>query len=94
MSSLRKPKTITIRGNDQKDYKYLVKGGEDLRQDQRVEQVFELMNRIFDTDPVCKQRKLQLRTYQVSHAIVFLLFFFWWREWEWRGGCQMLHYII
>ena len=39
MSSIRKPKRITIRGHDQKEYKFLVKGGEDLRQDQRIEKV-------------------------------------------------------
>ena len=39
MSSLRKPKRITIRGDDEREYMFLIKGGEDLRMDQRVEQV-------------------------------------------------------
>lgn len=39
MKSLRQPKRITIRGDDEKEYKFLVKGGEDLRLDQRLEQV-------------------------------------------------------
>lgn len=39
MSSMRKPKRITIRGDDEKEYMFLVKGGEDLRLDQRIEQV-------------------------------------------------------
>lgn len=39
MPSIRKPKRITIRGDDEKDYMFLVKGGEDLRLDQRIEQV-------------------------------------------------------
>lgn len=39
MPSLRKPKRITILGDDGKEYRYLVKGGEDLRLDQRIEQV-------------------------------------------------------
>lgn len=39
MSSIRKPKRIIIRGDDEKDYMFLVKGGEDLRLDQRIEQV-------------------------------------------------------
>ena len=46
MSSLRRPKRISILGNDQKEYKYLVKGGEDLRLDQRVEQLFAIMNQV------------------------------------------------
>ena len=65
MSSIRKPKRITIRGNDEKEYHYLVKGGEDLRQDQRIEQLFTLMNLVFEKNPVCRHRKLNLRTYQV-----------------------------
>ena len=39
MSSLRKPKRITIRGDDELEHMFLIKGGEDLRMDQRVEQV-------------------------------------------------------
>ncbi|XP_041364232.1 DNA-dependent protein kinase catalytic subunit-like [Gigantopelta aegis] len=65
MSSLRKPKRLTIRGNDEKDYSYLVKGGEDLRLDQRIEQLFVIMNKIMEKDPACRVRKLQLKTYQV-----------------------------
>ncbi|KAL5017908.1 hypothetical protein ScPMuIL_003630 [Solemya velum] len=65
MSSIRKPKRVKIRGNDEKEYPYLVKTGEDLRQDQRLEQLFYLMNQVFDKDPACRHRKLHLRTYQV-----------------------------
>ena len=65
MSSIRRPKKIIIRGNDEKDYPFLVKGGEDLRQDQRIEQLFDIMNQILAEDAHCKQRKLSLRTYQV-----------------------------
>jgi len=39
MGSIRKPKRLTIRGDDEKEYMFLVKGGEDLRMDQRIEQV-------------------------------------------------------
>ena len=65
MSSIRRPKKIIIRGNDEKDYPFLVKGGEDLRQDQRIEQLFGIMNQVLSEDANCKQRKLTLRTYQV-----------------------------
>ncbi|XP_076075287.1 DNA-dependent protein kinase catalytic subunit-like [Mytilus galloprovincialis] len=65
MSSIRKPKRLTIRGNDEKDYNYLVKGGEDLRQDQRIEQLFHLMNQVFVNNPACRHRKLHVKTYQV-----------------------------
>ena len=39
LSSIRRPKRLTLRGDDEKDYRFLVKGSEDLRLDQRVEQV-------------------------------------------------------
>ncbi|MEJ1281700.1 protein kinase DNA activated catalytic polypeptide [Cricetulus griseus] len=65
MVSLRKPKRIVIRGHDEKEYPFLVKGGEDLRQDQRIEQLFEVMNAILAQDAACSQRNMQLRTYRV-----------------------------
>ena len=65
MSSLRKPKRLTIRGDDERDHMFLVKGGEDLRLDQRVEQLYDTMNQVLDRDSACSQRGLRLRTYQV-----------------------------
>lgn len=65
MESIRKPKRIVIRGSDEQDYPFLVKGGEDLRQDQRIEQLFEVMNTVLSQDAACSQRKLLLKTYQV-----------------------------
>lgn len=66
MASLRRPKALTALGNDQKEYKMLVKSGEDLRLDQRVEQLFEAMNEVMGADPACRRRQLQLVTYQVT----------------------------
>ena len=65
MSSLRKPKRLTIRGDDERDHMFLVKGGEDLRLDQRVEQLYCTMNQVLDEDPACSQRGLRLRIYKV-----------------------------
>uniref|UniRef100_A0A8C6YCR5 DNA-dependent protein kinase catalytic subunit n=1 Tax=Naja naja TaxID=35670 RepID=A0A8C6YCR5_NAJNA len=65
MHSIRKPKRIVIRGNDEREYPFLVKGGEDLRQDQRIEQLFEVMNNILSRDAACSQRNMQIKTYQV-----------------------------
>uniref|UniRef100_A0A803W9J0 DNA-dependent protein kinase catalytic subunit n=1 Tax=Ficedula albicollis TaxID=59894 RepID=A0A803W9J0_FICAL len=65
MESLRKPKRITIRGSDEQEYPFLVKGGEDLRQDQRIEQLFGVMNIILSQDATCSQRNMQIKTYQV-----------------------------
>ncbi|XP_053322155.1 DNA-dependent protein kinase catalytic subunit [Spea bombifrons] len=65
MQSIRRPKRIIIRGNDEREYPFLVKGGEDLRQDQRIEQLFSIMNIILSQDAACSQRHMQLKTYQV-----------------------------
>ncbi|KAM4865347.1 DNA-dependent protein kinase catalytic subunit [Thomomys bottae] len=65
MASLRKPKRIVIRGHDEKEHPFLVKGGEDLRQDQRIEQLFHVMNVILSQDAACSQRNMQLKTYRV-----------------------------
>lgn len=45
LGSIRKPKRLTINGSNEKEYDLLVKGGEDLRLDQRVQQVFKIMNK-------------------------------------------------
>ncbi|XP_073344741.1 DNA-dependent protein kinase catalytic subunit [Pagrus major] len=65
MSSIRRPKRLIIRGDDERDHPFLVKGGEDLRQDQRIEQLFAVMNILLSYDAACTHRGLQLRTYQV-----------------------------
>ncbi|XP_030758783.1 DNA-dependent protein kinase catalytic subunit-like [Sitophilus oryzae] len=61
MSSKTKPIKITMLGMNSKEYPFLVKAGEDIRQDQRIEQLFVLMNNIFAT----ANKTHQLLTYQV-----------------------------
>lgn len=70
MQSLRKPIRITMVGNDAKEYHFLVKFGEDLRQDQRLQQLFTIMNKTLHTDTACRQRQLSVDTYQVSKYII------------------------
>jgi DNA-dependent protein kinase catalytic subunit len=65
LGSIRKPKRLTINGSNEKEYDLLVKGGEDLRLDQRVQQVFKIMNKCFSEDPNCHNRRLKLSTFQV-----------------------------
>lgn len=67
MRSLRVPMRIIIRGDDEKDHKFLVKWGEDLRTDQRMEQMFTLMNSVYSTSPLCAHTTSRpfLVTYQV-----------------------------
>lgn len=49
----------------QRDARFLVKGGEDLRLDQRVQLMFNVMNRVLASSPQCVTRALRLRTYSV-----------------------------
>lgn len=62
---MRRPKRLIIRGDDERDHPFLVKGSEDLRQDQRIEQLFAVMNIVLSHDTSCTHRGLQLHTYQV-----------------------------
>ncbi|EGG13650.1 DNA-dependent protein kinase subunit [Cavenderia fasciculata] len=65
MGSLRKPKRVKIHGSDEQNYPFLVKGGEDLRLDQRVQQLFHVMNDIMAKDTATSQRNLKIATYHV-----------------------------
>nr|CAD7199224.1 unnamed protein product [Timema douglasi] len=65
MKSLRYPLRLTILGNDAKEHHYLVKFGEDLRQDQRIQQLLRLMNEILHNDTACHRHSLNICTYQV-----------------------------
>lgn len=66
LSSLRQPKRLTIRGTDEHDVQFLVKGGEDLRQDQRIQQLFSVMNELVQaTGRPGQNSSIRLRTYRV-----------------------------
>ncbi|RCI04461.1 hypothetical protein CU098_001246, partial [Rhizopus stolonifer] len=65
LESLRKPKRITIYGTDEKEYNYLVKGGEDLRLDERIEQLFVIMNDMIKKNAFCSSQNVQIATYKV-----------------------------
>ena len=65
MASIRKPKRIVIRGHDEREYPFLVKDGEDLRQDHRIQQLLQVMNSVLAHDAACGQRGLQMTTYHV-----------------------------
>ncbi|KAJ4461737.1 putative DNA-dependent protein kinase catalytic subunit [Paratrimastix pyriformis] len=68
LNSMRVPKRLTVRGDDEAERMFLVKGGEDLRLDQRIEQLFAIMNDIFRQDPAAAQRRLHLTDYSPGAA--------------------------
>jgi DNA-dependent protein kinase catalytic subunit len=67
LHSLRLPKRLTLRGHDERDYRFLVKAGEDLRQDQRIQALFHIMNDLYDRNGQYHQTnstRMFVRTYQ------------------------------
>ncbi|MBW0465571.1 hypothetical protein O181_005286 [Austropuccinia psidii MF-1] len=59
------PKITYCRGSDGKRYTQLFKGGDDIRQDAIMEQVFQLVNEVLRRDPDCQKRRLNFKTYNV-----------------------------
>ena len=66
LGSIRKPKRIEVHGTNEKSYYMLVKGGEDLRLDERIQQLFSLMNEIFSSDTDCKSRSIRIKQFNIT----------------------------
>jgi DNA-dependent protein kinase catalytic subunit len=65
MSSMRRPKRITLIGSLGVESMWLAKSGEDLRMDQRIQQLFQVFNGMFETDPYCIKYETRVETYEV-----------------------------
>ncbi|KIW08226.1 uncharacterized protein PV09_01154 [Verruconis gallopava] len=63
IQSKQRPRKLVIRGSDGKDHKYLLKGHEDIRQDERVMQLFGLCNTLLANDNECRKRHLNIQRY-------------------------------
>lgn len=61
--SKQRPRRLTIKGSDGKEYQYLLKGHEDIRQDNLVMQLFGLVNTLLADDPECLKRHLNIQQY-------------------------------
>lgn len=66
ITSKQRPRKITLRGSNGKNYVFLLKGHEDLRQDERVMQLFGLVNALLVRDPQTKQHDLKIQRYPIS----------------------------
>lgn len=66
ITSKQRPRKITLKGSDGKDYVFLLKGHEDLRQDERVMQLFGLVNALLVRDPQTKKYDLKIQRYPIS----------------------------
>jgi FKBP12-rapamycin complex-associated protein len=63
IQSKQRPRRLVIVGSDGADYTYLLKGHEDMRQDERVMQLFGLCNTLLANDNECRKRHLNIQRY-------------------------------
>lgn len=65
LSSLQKPRKLSIRGSDGQIYGVLAKPKDDLRKDQRLMEFNTMINRFLKRDVDASKRRLYIRTYAV-----------------------------
>ena len=65
INSKQRPRKLTIYGSDGSEYQFLLKGHEDLRQDERVMQLFGLVNNLLAGDRNTVERSLSIARYAV-----------------------------
>ena len=88
LNSKQHPRKIVIYGSDGKEYPFLLKGHEDIRQDQRVMQLFGLINALLSKDSDTRKKNLSIKRYPVyplSHNTGII---------GWVSNCDTLHQLI
>uniref|UniRef100_A0A0E0HBB8 Serine/threonine-protein kinase TOR n=1 Tax=Oryza nivara TaxID=4536 RepID=A0A0E0HBB8_ORYNI len=65
ITSKQRPRKLTIHGSDGNDYAFLLKGHEDLRQDERVMQLFGLVNTLLENSRKTSEKDLSIQRYAV-----------------------------
>ncbi|CEM08834.1 unnamed protein product [Vitrella brassicaformis CCMP3155] len=88
VNSKQKPRILQMEGSDGLKYKFLLKGHEDLKQDERVMQVFGLINDLLLSHSEASQRDLAIARYAVvplstNSGLI-----------EWVPHCDTLHSLI
>ncbi|EJD47416.1 atypical/PIKK/FRAP protein kinase [Auricularia subglabra TFB-10046 SS5] len=61
ISSKKRPRRLTVKGDDGHEYEFGLKGNEDLRQDERAMQFFGLVNTLLSNDPDSYTRQLHIQ---------------------------------
>ncbi|TYZ64094.1 hypothetical protein PybrP1_009121 [[Pythium] brassicae (nom. inval.)] len=88
LTSKQRPRKVTINGSDGQAYPFLLKGHEDLRQDERVMQLFGVINTLLANDSDTSKRNLAIERYSVlplSHTSGLI---------GWVPFCDTLHLLI
>ncbi|XP_038877546.1 serine/threonine-protein kinase TOR isoform X3 [Benincasa hispida] len=88
ITSKQRPRKLTIHGSDGEDYAFLLKGHEDLRQDERVMQLFGLVNTLLDNSRKTAEKDLSIQRYDViplspNSGLI-----------GWVPHCDTLHHLI
>lgn len=65
LKSKQLPRKISMYGSDGKEYSFLLKGREDMRQDERAMQLFGLVNTLLAIDPITQRKDLGIKRYSV-----------------------------
>ena len=87
-SSKQHPRRLIIYGSDGKEYMFLLKGHEDLRQDERAMQLFGLVNTLLANDADTAEKNLFIKRFPViplSHNTGII---------GWVPNCDTLHQLI
>ena len=63
INSKQRPRKLNVKGSDGVMYAFLLKGHEDIRQDERVMQLFGLCNTLLANDSECYKRHLNIQRY-------------------------------
>lgn len=88
LSSKQHPRKMNLFGSDGREYLFLLKGHEDIRQDERVMQLFGLVNTLLSIDPQTSKKDLSIRRYPViplSQNTGLI---------GWVNNCDTLHMLI
>ena len=88
IDSKQHPRRLTIVGNDGREYPFLLKGHEDLRQDERVMQLFGMVNTFLQLDRSTARSELSIVRYAViplspNSGLI-----------QWVPACDTLHALI
>ncbi|KAJ9175070.1 hypothetical protein P3X46_013654 [Hevea brasiliensis] len=88
ITSKQRPRKLTIHGSDGEDYAFLLKGHEDLRQDERVMQLFGLVNTLLENSRKTSEKDLSIQRYAViplspNSGLI-----------GWVPNCDTLHQLI
>ncbi|KAK6136952.1 hypothetical protein DH2020_029313 [Rehmannia glutinosa] len=88
ITSKQRPRKLTINGSDGEEYAFLLKGHEDLRQDERVMQLFGLVNTLLANSRKTAEKDLSIQRYEViplspNSGLI-----------GWVPNCDTLHQLI